>query len=30
MRAVVVREFAGRPAVEMVPDPEPPPGGVLS
>jgi D-arabinose 1-dehydrogenase-like Zn-dependent alcohol dehydrogenase len=28
MRAVVVREFAGRPAVEMVPDPEPPPGGV--
>jgi D-arabinose 1-dehydrogenase-like Zn-dependent alcohol dehydrogenase len=28
MRAVVVREFAGRPAVQVVPDPAPPPGGV--
>jgi D-arabinose 1-dehydrogenase-like Zn-dependent alcohol dehydrogenase len=28
MRAVVVREFAGQPNVEVVADPEPPPGGV--
>jgi D-arabinose 1-dehydrogenase-like Zn-dependent alcohol dehydrogenase len=28
MRAVVVKEFAGSPAVQVVPDPGPPPGGV--